>query len=169
MEYVLLGVAAANTGFMAAWLTIAALDNVCHPFLNEKYAAQVMDMERMREEYPEAYEHVANRRLANSNAQKWFYWFIVFWELLAMATLWVGVLALVLAMFSLISPQTALTVALMGATLFISIWAGFLVAGNYFCYWFGHEGGQNTHFHMLHWGLGSILVIVAMIAIFTQS
>ena len=27
--------------------------------------------------------------------------------------------------------------------------------------WFGHEGGQNTHFQMLHWGMANAVLLVA--------
>ncbi len=162
LDTVLLGVACLNLAFMAAWLTVGALENLFHPFLNETYTAQVMDMERMREEYPEAYEHVAYRRLTSPGLRKLLFRFIVAWELLAMTSLWVGATALGGAVLSIAAPDTAITLGLIGTALFCSVWAGFLIAGNYFCYWFGHEGGQNTHFQMLHWGLANAVILIGL-------
>ncbi|RYG90319.1 DUF2165 family protein [Loktanella sp. IMCC34160] len=155
-------VAAVNLGFMAAWLTIGALENLFHPFLNETYTAQVMDMELMREEYPEAYVHVAHRRLTNPTVLKLVFRAIVAWELAAMLGLWIATGVCLAAAFGVGSPTTALEIGLVASTLFLATWAGFLVAGNYFCYWFGHEGGQNTHFQMLQWGLLVQVLLVAM-------
>jgi len=162
LDTVLLVVACLNLAFMAAWLTVAALENLFHPFLNETYTAQVMDMERMREEYPEAYEHVAYRRLTDPGLRKLLFRFIVFWELLAMVSLWLGALALCSTVFGAAEPETAIALGLIGTTFFCSVWAGFLIVGNYFCYWFGHEGGQNTHFQMLHWGLANAVVLIGL-------
>lgn len=162
LETVLLFVGCVNLAFMAAWLTIGALENLFHPFLNETYTAQVMDMERMRLDYPEAYVHVSYRRLTNKTLRRRLFAFIVFWEVLAMLGLWIGALAMAGAASALIAPHLALTLGLVGAMLFCSVWAAFLVAGNYFCYWFGHEGGQNTHFQMLLWGLANILILIGI-------
>ena len=168
LETVLLGVAGLNLAFMAAWLTVGALENLFHPFLNETYTAQVMDMERMREEYPEAYEHVAYRRLTDATLRKWLFRFIVACELVATAALWTGTTALGGAVLGLVAPHTAIALALVGAALFSSVWAGFLIAGNYFCYWFGHEGGQNTHFQMLLWGLANTVILVCLAIFLAQ-
>ncbi|SDD42851.1 DUF2165 family protein [Ruegeria marina] len=162
LDQILLVTCAVNLAFMAAWLTVGAIENLFHSFLNETYTAEVMDMLRMREDYPEAYAHVSYRRLTNPRLRKGLFAFIVAWELLATLVLWLGAGAAAGAALSLVAVATALSLALVGVLLFCSVWAGFLIAGNYFCYWFGHEGGQNTHFHMLLWGLGNTLLIAAL-------
>ncbi len=167
LDTVLLGVACLNLAFTAAWLTVGALENLLHPFLNETYTAQVMDMERMREEYPEAYEHVAYRRLTNPGLRKLLFRVIVAWELLSTAGLWAGTIALGGSVLGLVGTGTAIMLGLIGTALFCSVWAGFLIAGNYFCYWFGHEGGQNTHFQMLHWGLANTVILIACAVYFS--
>ncbi|MEE2945253.1 MAG: DUF2165 family protein [Pseudomonadota bacterium] len=35
-----------------------------------------------------------------------------------------------------------------------------MVAGNWFCYWFGHEGAQNTHFQLLQWGVLTLILLL---------
>ncbi|WP_167648787.1 DUF2165 family protein [Mameliella alba] len=161
LDTVILALCGANLFFMAAWMTVGALENLFHPFLNETYTAEVMDMARMREDYPEAYVHVAYRRLTNTRLRKWLFGVIVAFELLAMVLLWAAAVSVLLALLGAASVATALTLGLVGAGAFSSVWAGFLVAGNYFCYWFGHEGGQNTHFQMLQWGMLSTIVLIA--------
>ena len=70
-------------------------------------------------------------------------------------------MALLGAMAGWVAPETARALALLGATLFTAIWIGFLVAGNYFCYWFCHEWGQNTHYQMTIWGIGTMIFLGA--------
>lgn len=160
-DTVILALCGANLVFIAAWMTVGTLENLFHPFLNETYTAEVMDMARMREEYPEAYARVAHRRLTNTHLRKGLFMVIVAFELIVMILLWIAAVSVLLAMFGNVAVVTALSFGLIGAGAFSSIWAGFLVVGNYFCYWFGHEGGQNTHFQMLQWGLLSMILLVS--------
>ena len=150
---------------MAAWLTIGVVENIVHPFLNETFTALVLDMERMRAGYPEAYEHVAYRRLASRRTQRAFFFVAIFLEVVTVICLWAAVIALGASVGGWLSVEIALGLALIGATMFSSLWAGFLIMGNYFCYWFGHEDGQNTHFHMLHWGMAATLMVVICIVV----
>jgi len=145
--------------FLAGWLTTGAVENVIHPSINETFTAEVLDMTRMREEWPDAYAVVAYRRVANRRVQRWMFRFIVACELIATVALWVGVIALVMAMVGTALPETARAFALFGTLLFTSVWAGFLVAGNWFCYWFCHDGTQNTHYQMTLWGLGTMIFL----------
>jgi len=161
LDTVILGLCGLNLLFMAAWMTVGALENLFHPFLNETYTAEVMDMKIMRDEYPEAYAFVAYRRLVDPGLRKGLFWVIVVFECLAMVLLWIGAVCALLALFGTLQVSTAIAMGLIGTGAFTSVWAGFLVAGNYFCYWFGHEGGQNTHFQMLQWGLLSAVFQVA--------
>ncbi len=146
-------------GFLALWLTSGVRDNLLYPAVNEMFTAEVMDMARMRAEYPEAYALVAHRRITNPTLKTTAFRLVVAWELAATVTLWVGVLLLALAIFGWIGPDTARGVAMLAALMFTNTWAMFLIVGNHFCYWFGHEGAQNTHFQMTLWGLGTLIFL----------
>ena len=161
LDIAILALCGVNLLGMAAWMTVGALENLFHPFLNETYTAEVMDMTRMREDYPEAYAHVAYRRLTSPRLRRWLFGVIVSFELLAMGLLWVAAAYMSLALIGGAEVGTALALGMIASGAFTAVWAGFLVAGNYFCYWFGHEGGQNTHFQMLQWGLLSAILLVA--------
>jgi len=130
LETVILIVAAVNVGFMAAWLTTGAVENVVHPELNEAFTSGVLDMTKMREEWPEAYRHVAYRRISARWLQIALFRVIVAWELLAMAGLWVGTAALILATFGASDGDIAIALGLIGALLFTTTWSAFLVGGN---------------------------------------
>ena len=93
-------------------------------------------------------QRLAARRIENRKTQKILFKLIVAWEFLATVALWVGFGALDLAVLGGVPGDAARVLGLLGALMFTATWAGFLVAGNWFCYWFGHEGGQNTHFQM---------------------
>ncbi|MEL6889123.1 MAG: DUF2165 family protein, partial [Pseudomonadota bacterium] len=51
------------------------------------------------------------------------------------------------------------SIAMIGAMAFTAVWAGFLIVGNHFCYWFCHEGAQNTHYQMTLWGVGTMVLL----------
>lgn len=160
LEIVVLVVLAVNAACMAAWLTIGALENLLLPDLNETITSEVMDMQGMREDRPEIYALVSARRLGSGRVRRVIFWVIVSWELIAVGALWIGTGALVLAALGVLNAETALALALLGAMCFTATWAGFLVAGNWFCYWIGYEGIQNTHFHMTGWGLLNMILLV---------
>jgi predicted small integral membrane protein len=147
--------------FLAAWLTTGLFENLVHSRLNSTFTAEVMDMIRMREEYPEAYEDVAYRRITSPGLQKLVFRLIVSWEAVASVLLWIGFGALAMALLGLAEVQAARALAVLGALAFTSVWAGFLVGGNWFCYWFCHEGAQNTHYQMTLWGLGTLILLAS--------
>lgn len=129
-----------TTASLAAWLTSGVWDNIFHPTQNEVYTAQVLSMERIREDYPEAYDPVKHRAITHRGTQLLAFRVVVLAELVATILLWIGVGTLVWALFGGISLDTARALALLGCIAFVAVWSGFLVAGNYFSYWFGHEG-----------------------------
>ncbi|MFK7751529.1 MAG: DUF2165 domain-containing protein [Sedimentitalea sp.] len=143
-----------------AWLATGVWDNIAHPANNETYTAQVMGMERMAEDYPEQFQRVAHRAITTRPMQKLAFRVVVLGELVATLVLLGGSIALILAMLGLSDPETARAISLLGAALFTAVWSGFLVVGNYFCYWFCHEWGQNTHYQMTLWGLATMIFLV---------
>ncbi len=158
-EIVLLIAQASATFFLAAWLSTGVFENVFYSDLNRTFTSEVLDFTRMREQYPDAYARVAHRRITNPKALNGLFRLIVLWELVAVLALWAGVVALVLAVFGNLGPDAARAWALLGALLFTSTWAGFLIVGNWFCYWFCHEGAQNTHYQMTLWGFATMLLL----------
>ena len=65
------------------------------------------------------------------------------------------------ALFGGVDGETPKAFAVFGAMMFAATWAGFLVAGNWFCYWFSHGGAQMTHFQMNLWGLATLVLLAA--------
>ena len=145
---------------LASWLSFGVWDNIMHPSNNEDFTAQVMGMTRMRDAYPDEFARVAHRAVESQALQQAAFRFVVLAELAATLVLWAGVVLLVSTLFGGAAMETARATAFLGATLFTCIWSGFLVVGNYFCYWFCHEWGQNTHFQMTMWGLGVMIFLV---------
>ena len=162
METALLIAQAISLSFLAGWLTIGVAENLWHPELNETYTSEVLDMCRLRNDYPEAYAMVAYRRVTSPRIRKALFQAIVVWEFLATLAVWIGVIALALAAAGQIGAETARVLGLLGAMMFTSVWVGFLVAGNWWCYWFGHEGAQVTHFHMTIWGMINVVFVSAI-------
>ena len=160
LDTVLLLAQILTTASLAAWLSTGVYDNIRYPWQNETYTAQVLEMERMREEYPEAFEPVKHRAITDRKTQLLLFRIVVASEFLATVLLWIGAAALVLALVGAASLDIARALALLGVAAFTGVWSGFLVFGNYMCYWFGHEGAQNTHFQMTIWGIGVMVLLM---------
>ena len=145
--------------FLAAWLTTGVFENLVHSRLNSTFTAEVLAMTRMKEDYPEAFEDVAYRQISNPTLQQLLFRLIVLGEVVATVLLWTGFIALVMALVGVTEVSVARSLAVLGALAFTSVWAGFLVGGNWFCYWFCHEGAQNTHYQMTLWGMVTLLLL----------
>ena len=159
MEMTLITAQALATGLIAAWLTLGVRDNLLYPSVNETYTAEVLEMRRMRDAYPDAFAPVAHRAITNRRVQLLAFRAVVAAELAATLILWAGVIALLMALAGTASSDGARAVALAGAMAFTALWAGFLIVGNHFCYWFCHEGAQNTHYQMTLWGVGTMILL----------
>ena len=147
------------TALIAGWLTLGVWDNIRHPANNETYTAEVMAMSRMQVEYPDAFANVAHRAVTDRRWQLLAFRLVVLGELLGALLLLLGTSALASALIGWTEAALAREFAMLGATVFTAIWGGFLVVGNYFCYWFCHEGAQNTHYQMTLWGLGTLILL----------
>lgn len=144
---------------LAAWLSTGVFENIFYSELNRTFTTEVLDFTRMRQQYPEAYARVAHRRITNPALQKWLFRIIVAWEIIAVVALWAGAITLLLATLGVSESDEARALGLLGALLFTSTWAGFLIVGNWFCYWFCHEGAQNTHYQMTLWGFATMILL----------
>ena len=158
-EPVLLLSQSACVAMIAAWLTLGLRDNLLHPSLNAALVAEVMEMSRMRAAYPAEYAQLAHRAISDPRRQRAAFRLIVALQCVATSVLWAGAGWLLLALVGAANAEAAQAAAMIGALLFTAIWAGFLVAGNHFAYWFCHEGAQHTHYQMLLWGLGTMIVL----------
>lgn len=159
MDQMLIAAQALATGLVASWLTLGVRDNILHPSVNETYTAEVMEMSRMKAEYPAEFAHVAHRAVTNRKLQQLAFRIVVAAELVATLVLWAGVIGLIMGLVGTGAVDTGRAVALAGAMLFTAVWAGFLIVGNHFCYWFCHEGAQNTHYQMTLWGVGTMILV----------
>ena len=149
------------TAYLAAWLLLGIRDNIVHPSMNGAFTAEVLELTRLRETYPADYALVQNRRVTSPGRQRAAFLFIVTCETLACLVLWVAAGWMALALLGLADLGPARTAALAGALAFTSVWAGFLIAGNHFAYWYCHEWAQNTHFQMVLWGIGTMIFLAA--------
>ena len=159
MEWMITLAQTCLTGYLAAWLLLGVRDNIFNPSMNEVFTAEVLELNRIRESYPEAYRLIEGRRLTGRSSQRAAFVFVVICETLVCLLLWVAVFWMALALFGQADLESARTAALAGALGFTTIWAGFLVVGNHFAYWFCHEWAQNTHFQLTLWGVGTMIFL----------
>lgn len=159
MDTVLLLAQALATGQLAGWLTLGVRDNILHPAINETYTSEVMAMTRLAREYPAEYAQLQHRAVHDRRTHILAFRLVIVTEVVASVLLWLGCLALLGAAVALIGSETARSLAMFAAMSFTTVWACFLIVGNHFCYWFCHEGAQNTHYQMTLWGLGTMILI----------
>ena len=160
METTTLIVQAFVTAYLAGWMTLGVKDNIQHPSLNRSITSMVLQMDRMAEMYPDDFRLVAHRRIVNSAVHNSVFRLVVFAELVTAILLWIGVVWLALAVLGMAAPEGARIAALVGALAFTSIWAGFLIVGNHFSYWYCHEWAQSTHFQLTIWGTAAMILLV---------
>lgn len=143
----------------ALWLALGMRDNILHPSVNETFTAQVMTLDRMKTDFPEQYARLAHRAVPQRSRQRAAFRLAILGEGLALILLWTGVVLMGLALFGSVPVSSARSVAILGALTFTCVWAGFLIVGEHFAYWFCHDGAQNTHFQMVLWGLGNMIFL----------
>ena len=158
-ELVLLLAQTVLTGCLAGWMLSGVLDNWRHPHLNESAVAMVMWFDLMEAEYPEDFAHVKHRKVENPKVVRAMFYLLVLWESIAALLLLAGTVLLVLALFGGAGGETARAVATLGALAFTMNWAGFLIGGNYFCYWYCHFSAQATHMMLALWGTLVVILL----------
>lgn len=160
METILLFVDAALVAGLAVWMSVAVADNWRHPKLNEEAVAMVMRFDLMAEQYPEDFATIAHRRIENPQTIGILFKVMRLAETLAALFLVVGTLSLLGAALGLYAPTVARGVAIVSTAFFICIWAGFVIGGNYFAYWYCHQWAQSNHFMVMYWGLFVLLILL---------
>jgi predicted small integral membrane protein len=160
METILLLVDAALVLGLGVWMAVAVADNWRHPALNREAVAMVVRFDLMAEQYPAEYAAVAHRRIEAPRLIDAMFHAIRLAETLAAAALIAAGLLLILAAPGLAPETVATGAAVLATAFFISIWAGFLIGGNYFCYWYCHQWGQANHSMLLFWGFFVLIVLL---------
>ena len=86
--------------------------------VNEAFAAEVMDMTRMRDEYPQSFALVAQSRITNRRLQKTAFQPVVARAFPATVALWAALVMMMLAFFGIVTPNTAKTLTIGTALMF---------------------------------------------------
>lgn len=160
MEIVILLVEAALVAGLGAWMAVAVYDNWRHPTLNLEAVAMVMRFDIMERDYPEDYAVVAHRKIDSPSVIKTAFHMVRLAETLAAIALLGAALALLGAAFGMVEAQTATIAAIVASAYFTLIWAGFIIGGNYFHYYYCHQWGQSNHFMFMYWGFFVLLVLM---------
>ncbi|MCC6002282.1 MAG: DUF2165 family protein [Pararhodobacter sp.] len=159
METAIILCQAGCLALLAAWLSVALHDNFRHAEINAQFTREVLSMSRIGRDYPGVLDKVGKRRILHAGIQRAVFITIVIAETLVTALLWVATGAMLTVALGAMDLELARVLGLVGAFGFTAIWAGFVIAGNHFCYWLCHEGAQNTHFQLLLWGMGTLLLM----------
>ncbi|MCY4181253.1 MAG: DUF2165 family protein [Litoreibacter sp.] len=160
METLFLLVDAAMVAGLAVWMTIAVADNWRYPKLNEEAVAMVVRFDLMEEQYPDDFAQLAHRKIDDPRIINLLFRAMRLAETCAAMLLTFGTLTLLGAAAGTVSPQLAQAVAVAGSAFFVCIWAGFVIGGNYFAYWYCHQWAQSNHFMVMYWGLFVLVVLL---------
>jgi predicted small integral membrane protein len=160
METVLVLVDAALVAALGCWMAVAVYDNWRHPQLNREAVAMVMRFDIMARDYPEDFRVVAHRRIESAAVIEAAFQAVRLAETLAAVALLGAAFGLVGAAFGTFDPQLATVTALVATAWFCLIWAGFIIGGNYFHYYYCHQWGQSNHFMFMYWGFFVVLVLL---------
>jgi len=160
MGWVVLLVEAALVAGLGAWMAVAVYDNWRHAQLNRNAVAMVMQFDLMARDHPEDYAIVAHRRITNERLIDLAFETIRWTETLAAIALLGSALWLAGAAFGMASVEAASIAALLSTAFFSLIWAGFIIGGNYFHYYYCHQWGQSNHFMFMYWGLFVLAILL---------
>lgn len=160
MEVLLLLVDAALVAGLAAWMIVAVADNWRHPKLNEDAVAMVVRFDVMASEFPDEFAVLAHRRIDDPKLIGTLFRAMRLAETLAAVTLSLATLLLIGAAFGAVATPVAQVVSVASAAFFACIWAGFVIGGNYFAYWYCHQWAQSNHFMVMFWGLFVLLILL---------
>ncbi len=144
---------------LGTWMFAGVRDNILHPDMNRLFVAQVLRLDRIREDYPDDYAHISHRAIHNETVHLWMFRLVVLIELVACIALLVSAGLLFAALAGFGGIETARSIAILSTLIFTSIWCGFVIVGNHFAYWYCHEGAQVTHFHLALLGLGNMIFL----------
>ncbi|MBC6437757.1 MAG: DUF2165 family protein [Rhodobacteraceae bacterium] len=160
MDVIILLVEAALVASLGVWMAVAVADNWCHPKLNEDVLAAVVRFDLMAEQDPEHYRLLAHRRVDDPAMVTRLFHAIRLAETSAAVVLFVSAVLLVLAAGGAASVVLATGAAVLSTTFFTLIWAGFVIGGNYFAYWYCHQWAQSSHFMLMYWGFFVLIVLL---------
>jgi len=160
VESFLLLIDAALVAGLAVWMIVAVADNWRHPKLNEEAVAMVVRFDLMAAEYPEDFASIAHRRIEDPRVIGLLFRAMRLAETVAAAVLALSTVLLVGAAVGLVAASIAQIVAIGSAAFFASIWAGFVIGGNYFAYWYCHQWAQSNHFMVMYWGLFVLVILL---------
>ena len=160
MEVLLLLVDAALVAGLAVWMIVAVADNWRHPKLNEDAVAMVVRFDLMAEQFPHEFAPLAHRRIDDPKQIGLLFRAMRMAETVAALGLVVATLLLIGAAFGALAAPLAQGAGVASAAFFACIWAGFVIGGNYFAYWYCHQWAQSNHFMVMFWGLFVLLILL---------
>jgi predicted small integral membrane protein len=145
---------------LGLWMAVAVYDNWRHAQLNRNGVAMVMRFDVMARDFPDDFKVVAHRRVDSEALITLAFNAIRMAETIAAIALFATAAGLALAGFGLFDAGSATTAAQVATTFFVLIWAGFIIGGNYFHYYYCHQWGQSNHFMFMYWGFFVLLVLI---------
>ena len=143
----------------AIWLGIGVFDNIRYPEINRDDVARVLALDALNDN-PDIRAKVAQRAVTDERLIRGLFVLIVVAEFAATVLMLAGSICLFGALLGHVAPEYARLLALAGVVGFTGIWAGFLIGGQWYYYWYASLG-KTTHLLALLWGLAVILILLA--------
>ncbi|MBN9020496.1 MAG: DUF2165 family protein [Rhizobiales bacterium] len=160
MEHLILLAQALLVAGLAGWLGIGAFENIRVPRANADMVADVIAMRVIRAESPELFRLVGGNRIESPLFHRFAFAAIVIAESLSVILMTAGSLGLLGALAGFWAVEPAKIIAAAGVLGFTMVWSGFLVGGQWFHYFLGHQEAQHTHFMLAIWGVVVFGIVV---------
>jgi predicted small integral membrane protein len=143
----------------AGWLTVAVFDNWRHANLNERGFAEVLRMDLVAANDPQAYKQISYRRIESPKTEKRLFRLLVGAETTVAGLLWLSALALLLAAIGILDAGVARSLATLAALGFVAIWGSLLVGGMWFFERIGMGAAMSGHYVLSIWGVATLIFL----------
>lgn len=159
--HVLLWLKALLVGGLASYLSVFVLNNLTDPRTNSAAVERMLSMRELRAD-PDLGNGVLWRAIESPVLHRLAYAGVIVAQLVAACLMWWAAAAIVasgLAGFHPDAVSHALALSDLGLLVFVALWLGMVVVGNWFSYWVKMGPVQQGHLTLLLLGIGTAILV----------
>lgn len=145
--------------FQAAWLSLAAHDNLRNPDIHERGFTAVLSMGPLAKQAPEEFAAIGDRKVDNPKTQRTLFRALVAGEVIVAILLWLAAAGLLLAALGLVGSSGARSLGMIAALGFTALWASLLIGGVWFADMISAPPAVQSHFTLVLWGTAALIFI----------
>ncbi len=158
-QWIVLFCQSAVVALEALWLTVAIRNHRNKSTCKEDEFDRILSLDKTKERIAEIDNDISTQRTINLETKQRFFRRLVTAEIIVAVLLWLAALFLFLGIFGVVAGGFANTLAHIAVLGFITIWAGLLIASQWYRNKDGIEAAQQTHFFLLIWGILTLIYL----------